>query len=144
MAKSYDDMYEDGEDLYGQYDSYLGPNNSPPPEGKPGSTGNAVDSAGNMALMSGNPYVMGAGLGLKAIGTGLEVYGAYKDNEREDDRLAEAKKEMQRQRAMEEEDRKRKQQMEDTAAAFGYGNYSMKNEDRRMKLYQDYYRNQGY
>jgi hypothetical protein len=120
------------EDMYGGYKGYSG--------------GQAQAGAGGALglLMTGNPYLAGAGMGLKTLGTGMDIVGAYKQNERQDDMEAEARAEMQRQRALQGEDRMRRQHLEDVGAAMDYGNYSGKQEDRLMNQYLDYYRKMGY
>lgn len=108
------------------------------------SAGGGVSSAGDAAMMTGNPYAVAAGLGLKAVGTGLDIYGAYKQNERQDDLEAQARAEMDRQRMMQAQDRQRKQHLEDVSMAFNYGDYAGKQDDRLMNQYLDYYRKAGF
>jgi hypothetical protein len=69
---------------------------------------------------------------------GLDVYGNYKEQERQEQALKEQKIEMERRRRIEEEDRKYQRYLNRLAQSQNIGQYSQGLEDRSLDRYSKY------
>lgn len=120
-------------DLYAQYGAYPAANGGE--SGMLGTAGGATTSAG---MATANPFVVGAGLAMQAGQMGLDIYGNYKEQQRQEQAMREQKAEMERRRRIEEEDRKYQRYLNRLAQAQNIGQYSQGLEDRSLDRYSKY------
>jgi hypothetical protein len=100
-----------------------------------GTAGGATTTAG---MATANPFLVGAGLVMQAGQMGLDVYGNYKEQQRQEQALKEQKIEMERRRRIEEEDRKYQKYLNRLAQSQNIGQYSQGLEDRSLDRYSKY------
>jgi len=112
---------------------------APPPRssdgGMLGTAGGATTTAG---MATANPFVVGAGLAMQAGQMGLDIYGNYKEQQRQEQAMREQKAEMERQRKIQEEQRQYQRYLDRLAQSQNIGQYSQGLEDRSLDKYSQY------
>jgi hypothetical protein len=118
---------------FGEYGAYGPPDSQM--QSILGTAGGITTTAG---MTTANPFLVGAGLAMQAGQMGLDVYGNYKEQQRQEQALKEQKIEMERRRRIEEEDRKYQKYLNRLAQAQNIGQYSQGLEDRSLDRYSKY------
>lgn len=128
---------------FGEYGAYGPPDSQMQAINSSGSSGNQMlGQAGGATTTAGmataNPYVVAAGLAMQAGQMGMDIYGNYEEQKKQEKLLAEQKAEMERRRRIEEEDRKYRKYLDRLAQSQNIGQYSQGLEDRSLDRYSKY------